>query len=153
MPRGKERPKRTYDYKIDGTQLHFFDKVPERPIWQGGSTIPGNPDADFEKLMGKWDRAFNGRGLNGKDARAKILQKDANHWWNEFLKDLGYTDKNRTQRQLYETKVALQRLDQAGVLELLHSKMTLEEQTSMVKVLDTFDRDHNMTWRKWLDRG
>ena len=103
----------------------------------------------LEKTIDRWHQAFNGRGLGYDRKREKLLQPDVSHDWRQFLKEIGYTQKNRTERMRKKTEDAIQRLYDAGVMQMLYNKMTPAEQQNMIKILEEFDQDHRQPWRAW----
>jgi len=130
------------------TQSNFFHIVTDVPVYPyESSTTQGER---LEKTIDRWHKIFQGRGEQYTRARAKMLAPDASREWRQFLASIGYTQEARNERLRQKTEVALMRLDAAGVLEKLFTYLDSDEQRKMLAVLQEYDRDHQMTWRKWV---
>lgn len=128
-------------------QGDFLNLAPVPPRYTGGSTVTHDLDVEAEVKLNKLHAAFNARG---RDELTRLLNPDAQHDTRKFYKEIGWTEKAKTEAMMGHWSVAMFRLKEVGVFDRITPTMTLEEQQEILQILSDYDRDHKMSGRKWL---
>lgn len=130
-------------------QDNFFHLIPEESI---AYTIfdPNAPrEASLDRTIDNWHTIFQKRGPQAEHARMKLLNPDASREWRKFLKAIGYSERDRTERMRQKAAESIERLINAGVMEMLYHQMSNEERLKMIQILQEYDRDDRKPWRDW----
>ena len=96
-------------------------------------------EKSLEEKIDEWHRIFQGRGKSAERKRNKLLSREASRWWNDFLKSMGFTQKERTRRLYLKAAVAIRRLNEAGIVGVLYRDLTGEDWEKFVKFMKEFD--------------
>jgi hypothetical protein len=88
-------------------QNDFFYLVPDTPF-QYSILDPDAPKANpLDRTIDRWHIIFQKRGLPSEYARNKILASEASHEWRAFLKSIGYSQHQKTERLRRKTAEAI----------------------------------------------
>jgi hypothetical protein len=139
--------KEVYRPKDDKHQANFFQIVPEYIPKVTGPTPPENIRVTTDTLIDRMHVIFQKSGNGAAIKRDKILGKEGLYYRQQLLKALGVTERAKTARMKEQWAHAIQRLTDAGVLDLLHPNMTQEEERELITKLQQYDRDYRQPIR------
>ncbi len=147
MTVGRERHHK-YNPAADSNQSNFLEQIPLPPRYTGGSTVVKDLDVKANMRLGEIHRAFN---TPNDHARGKMLTPDASKDTREFFKQIGWTQKARTEALNGHWNVAMFKLKMIGVFDLLTPDISLQRLQEVVKIIEEYDREHHMTRKKWAE--
>lgn len=137
---------KVYGNEQPRAQRDFLNLAPIPPRYSGPPSTHFSADVAAAHDLASLHKAFDDKN---EKKRIRILNRDVGKDKREYFKKIGWTDKDRTAAMNGHWTVAMFRLREIGVFDRITQEISIEELTEIIGMIQTYDREHKMTKRKW----